>query len=263
MVPSRRPDDVQPVLVELETRRQQIRDGLMQAGDEHSADTGFTHRAARVIMSSVRSRVSAAILAGGRARRLGGVDKAALLLGGARIIDRQLAILTAVVRRRPDRRERCGALCGLPASRIPDLVPGAGALGGIYTALAARGTTWSWCSPATCRSSPRAARTARRGRRRRALTRWCPRSARGLEPLCAVYRQRCAPALRGRGSIAARCRSRHGWTGCGCARSVPWRSNRTIRLGRLFANVNTPHDHARARGWVEGNEKPPRRSYHG
>jgi hypothetical protein len=24
----------------------------------------------------------------------------------------------------------------------------------------------------------------------------------------------------------------------------------------LFENVNTPHDHARARGWVELNEKP-------
>jgi hypothetical protein len=24
----------------------------------------------------------------------------------------------------------------------------------------------------------------------------------------------------------------------------------------MFENVNTPHDHARARGWVELNEKP-------
>jgi hypothetical protein len=24
----------------------------------------------------------------------------------------------------------------------------------------------------------------------------------------------------------------------------------------LFENVNTPHDHERARGWVELNEKP-------
>ena len=26
--------------------------------------------------------------------------------------------------------------------------------------------------------------------------------------------------------------------------------------GSLFENVTTPHDHARARGWVELNEKP-------
>jgi hypothetical protein len=26
--------------------------------------------------------------------------------------------------------------------------------------------------------------------------------------------------------------------------------------GSLFENVNTPHDHARAQGWVELNEKP-------
>ena len=26
--------------------------------------------------------------------------------------------------------------------------------------------------------------------------------------------------------------------------------------GSLFENVNTPHDHERARGWVELNEKP-------
>ena len=34
---------VQPVLVETETRRQNVRDGLMQTGDEHATDAGFSH----------------------------------------------------------------------------------------------------------------------------------------------------------------------------------------------------------------------------
>ena len=52
-----------------------------------------------MVQSSVDSDVafvSAAILAGGAARRLGGADKSALVVGGARIIARQLAVLASV-----------------------------------------------------------------------------------------------------------------------------------------------------------------------
>src|SRR5258705_4812987 len=49
-----------------------------------------------MVQSSVGFGVSAAILAGGRARRFGGADKASLPIGRARIIDRQLAALSAV-----------------------------------------------------------------------------------------------------------------------------------------------------------------------
>jgi molybdopterin-guanine dinucleotide biosynthesis protein A len=40
-------------------------------------------------------RVAAAIIAGGRARRLGGIDKGSLRIGGQTILERQLAVLRA------------------------------------------------------------------------------------------------------------------------------------------------------------------------
>jgi molybdopterin-guanine dinucleotide biosynthesis protein A len=207
-------------------------------------------------MSSVRSRVSAAILAGGRAERLGGADKAALMIGGSRIIDRQLAVLTAmagevlIVANDPHRY----AAFQIPV--IPDVVPGAGALGGVYTALqAAHGdlvVVLACDLPFVTREL---------------LDRLIaemmpdddvvmPRSERGLEPLCAVYRTRAAPVLRARIDRGA------------LQMSALTRELRVHELGpeavaaydlegRLFVNVNTPHDYVRARTWVEGNSEPP------
>ena len=117
------PGDVQPVLVELEPRRQQIGDRLMQARDEHAADSGFTHDFAAWYTSSVGLGVSAAILAGGRARRLGGADKASLPVGGARIIDRQLAALSAVADDVRIVANDRGRYAGLGVRVIADAVP--------------------------------------------------------------------------------------------------------------------------------------------
>jgi molybdopterin-guanine dinucleotide biosynthesis protein A len=207
-------------------------------------------------MSSVRSGVSAAILAGGRARRLGGLDKAALLLGGTRIIDRQLAILrtlsedVTIVANDPIRY----AALQLPV--VPDLVPGAGALGGVYTALdAARHdlvVVLACDLPfVTADLLDRLITEADD-----TVDAVVPRSRRGLEPLCALYRKRCAPVLRERIETGAlqllalpdvlRVRE------VGPAALAPYDAT-----GRLFANVNTPHDYARARAWVEGNQEPP------
>ena len=79
--------------------------------------------------------LAAAILAGGRARRLGGADKGALDVGGLRILDRQLEVLRRVASTvfivGPESevwRER-----GVRA--VPDEIAGAGSLGGIYSAI--------------------------------------------------------------------------------------------------------------------------------
>src|SRR3970040_2689113 len=77
----------------------------------------------------------AAILAGGQARRLDGRDKGALPVAGVRVIDRQLEALRPLTSRivivggPPD---RYGDV-GVPV--VPDLLPDAGPLGGLYTAL--------------------------------------------------------------------------------------------------------------------------------
>lgn len=79
--------------------------------------------------------MTAAILAGGRGRRLGGVDKSALIIGTHSILDRQLRALAGltqhilIVADDPSRFRRAAVRV------VQDRVPGAGALGGLYTAL--------------------------------------------------------------------------------------------------------------------------------
>jgi len=78
----------------------------------------------------------AAILAGGRARRFGGIDKSSLVVDGQTILDRQMAMLQTVDVIREI------MIVGATAShrsarRIVDRVSGCGPLGGIHAALTA------------------------------------------------------------------------------------------------------------------------------
>lgn len=204
--------------------------------------------------------MSAAILAGGLARRFGGADKAALVVGRARIIDRQLEALSAVaddIRIVANDRAR---YAGLPVPVIADAIAGAGALGGLYSALLdARhervlilACDLPFVTAALLRrlvAESGGPETIDAG-----IDAVVPRSGRGLEPLCALYNRRCAAAARAR---IARADLRVG----GLLADL-----RVVELGpealapydegSLFENINTPHDHARARGWVELNEKP-------
>ena len=209
-----------------------------------------------MVQSSVGLSVSAAILAGGRARRLGGADKARLAIGGARIIDRQLAALAAVaddIRIVANDRER---YAGLGLRVIADVVPEAGPLGGLYSALLDAthdrmlilACDLPFVTPALLQRLVEESGTGEE------IDAVVPRSARGLEPLCALYWTRAAAAARVRidrgdlqvAGLLADLRVRE----LGREALAPYDG------GSLFENVNTPHDHARARGWVELNEKP-------
>ena len=83
-----------------------------------------------------------AILAGGHARRLGGLNKAGLILqpGGASVLDRQLARLRRVVDRTIIIANDAERFSGAGVPVIPDMVPDGGALGALYTAVHAGGT---------------------------------------------------------------------------------------------------------------------------
>jgi len=92
-------------------------------------------------MSSSRcspADVSALILAGGKATRLGGVDKRELLVEGRTIFDRQCEVL------RPRVAEiLVSSPRAVPGFRtVADAVPGAGPLAGIAAGLAAALTPW-------------------------------------------------------------------------------------------------------------------------
>ena len=188
-----------------------------------------------------------AILAGGRARRLGGLNKAGLTLhlGGASVLDRQLAQLRRVVDRIiiiANDAERFSD-AGVPV--IPDKVPGGGALGALYTAVhEGSDSTLVVACDMPFLSEPLLAHLVSVGG---AFDIAIPRTSRGYEPLCATYSRRSAGALRRlledkrfRLSDVARIPGLN-------VREVG--RNELERFGPdevLFFNLNTPDDHARA-----------------
>lgn len=85
-----------------------------------------------------RDEVTALVLAGGRATRLGGVDKRELVVDGATIFTRQCAVLAPRVRE-----IIVSTPHAVPGHRtVIDVVAGAGPLAGIAAGLAAATTPW-------------------------------------------------------------------------------------------------------------------------
>lgn len=138
--------------------------------------------------------LDAVILAGGQARRLGGRDKSALAIGGRRLLDRQLAALGPVATRvtivggPPER----FAGCGVPV--VPDLVAGAGPLGGVYTALA-QATTARVLILACDLPFVTAPFLEYLGSAGHECDVTLPRNAHGLHPLCAAWARATRPVI--------------------------------------------------------------------
>jgi len=187
---------------------------------------------------------TAAIVAGGAASRLGGRDKSLLPLGNRSFLDGLLAELRPLTDRilvvANDRaRFRHAAV---PV--VPDLIAGAGALGGIYTALSA--ATTDLVLVVAC-DLPFLT-----GRFLEHLTGAAPgfdltipRSADGLQPMCAVYSRACLAPIRAR-IVTATLRVQD------LAADVRTRELGPEELaafdpdGVLFFNVNTQADYQRA-----------------
>ncbi|MFO7693025.1 MAG: molybdenum cofactor guanylyltransferase [Vicinamibacterales bacterium] len=139
---------------------------------------------------------TAAILAGGRARRLGGRDKSRLVIGGRTILERQLDVLRRLVSRivivanEPER----FAGAGVPV--LADALPGSGGLGGIYTAIAgAPGAVLVLACDMPFVTAPFLARVIDAGRDADVAI---PRGHDGYQPLCANYAPACAGPIRAR-----------------------------------------------------------------
>ena len=188
-----------------------------------------------------------AILAGGHARRLGGLNKAGLILqpGGASVLDRQLTRLRRVVDRTIIIANDAERFSGTGVPVIPDVVPGHGALGGLYTAVHA-GTEWTLVVACDMPfvSEPLLAHLVSVGKSSDIAI---PRTARGYEPLCATYSRRSAVELR---RLIEEKRFR-----LSDVARIPGLTIREVgsdeleRFGPedvLFFNLNTPEDHARA-----------------
>jgi len=194
---------------------------------------------------------AAAILAGGRARRLGGIAKPLVELGGWRIIDRQLAVLRplfgaiAIVTNDP------APYGGLDIEIVADRMgPGLGPLAGLDAALA-----WlpAEANALVCVAgdmpflAPPLVQHLRDAAGSPALV---PRLARGPEPLCARYDRTLAPLVGA--MLAAGERAMHVFV----ERAAPvFLDEDALRAFdpelRTFMNVNDPSelDAARAAAW--------------
>ncbi|MBI5441055.1 MAG: molybdenum cofactor guanylyltransferase [Deltaproteobacteria bacterium] len=188
-----------------------------------------------------------AILAGGKARRMG-VDKLTLPLAGVPLLERTWSRVAPVS-------ERVIAVGGPPllASRsvetIPDLYPGADSMGGLATALAhaaATGGPGAWALCVAC-DLPllEPALLAYLGTLQTGWDAVVPRTPAGWEPLCAVYRATCLPALEEeirRGNL----RIRDLFALVRTREVGPEELRRFDADLRSFLNVNRPADLARA-----------------
>ena len=191
-----------------------------------------------------------ALVAGGRANRLGGVPKGLLRLGGEPIVGRTL---------RTFRRIFASAVVvandGAPyepfgAPVVPDLVAGKGAPGGLHAALSSIRTDWVFtaaCDMPFLAPGPIAWLAARREGVRAVAVLWRGR----LEPLHAFWARSCLPFVdrmvrEGDPSMWAIATA----VGARLVSEDEWRE--VDPQGRAFANANTPEEAAQL-----GLEMPP------
>ncbi len=186
---------------------------------------------------------TAAILAGGRASRFGGQDKCRLIVEGRSIIIRQLEILqrvagdVIVIGASPNR----FADLGLPTHA--DRLPGAGAIGGVYTALEAAAGEFVLVVACDMPFLDAALLARLRALAATADGAWVS-AARGVEPLLACYRRSARGRIRqqieaGRLQLADLGSVLH---------MAEIRDAELATFGspeRLLANVNSPAEYAR------------------
>jgi molybdopterin-guanine dinucleotide biosynthesis protein A len=187
---------------------------------------------------------TAAILAGGTGRRLGGVDKSALRIGGTTILDRQLAVVRTatphvlIVTSDEHRYRESGVRI------VRDRIAGAGAMGGLYTALLEAPTEQLVVIACDMPflTAPFLSRLAALGDGADAVL---PRDAAGLHPLCGAWRRAVAPHLRAR-IDQGRLRILDALDGLVVREMDRGEVAAFDSDGRLLLNVNTPDDYARA-----------------
>ena len=183
---------------------------------------------------------SAAILAGGQARRFGGRDKGALIVEGRAIRDRQMDVLTKLT---TDIMIVGGQISPTPpwARLVADRVPDCGPLGGLHAALEeAKGdATLVVACDMPYLSVPFLEYLLMLTRDADAIV---PYTARGYHPLCAAYTPACRVA------VSARLAS-------GKLKMIDFLEDVRVRKvstdeingfgdhGRMLANVNTPAEY--------------------
>jgi molybdopterin-guanine dinucleotide biosynthesis protein A len=184
-----------------------------------------------------------ALLAGGRATRMGGLAKGLLRIEGEPIAARTLRLFGTLFERSLVVANDPAPYAALGAEIVPDALPGKGAPGGLHAALAAARTGWTFtagCDMPLLAAAPIAFLASRRDGAAAVVVRWGGR----LEPLHALWSRACLPVLEallraGDPSLQELARA----VGARVVEEDEWR---TIDPdGRAFENANSPGDAAR------------------
>jgi molybdopterin-guanine dinucleotide biosynthesis protein A len=192
-----------------------------------------------------KARIATFILAGGGSSRMGmdkgllEIDEAPLIVRTVRLLDAVAGVATVVGR--PETYQQLGL------HAIGDDWPGCGPLGGIATALRASDAEWNLI--VAC-DLPYLTRQwleflARRARES-AADAVVPLNERGAEPLCAMYRKSCEPAIRGALEQGTR-KVTDGLTRVRVEYLEPAEWKCFDSDGLLFKNMNTPADYEEAK----------------
>jgi molybdopterin-guanine dinucleotide biosynthesis protein A len=198
--------------------------------------------------------LSIVIQAGGESTRMG-QDKALAPFLGAPLIQRVAERLAGLGGELLVTTNHPEAYTFLPARLAPDLLPGRGALGGLYTALSAASqplVAVVACDMPFVSASLLSALQDRLLESRGDLA--IPRSPEGLEPFHAVYRREsCLPLVKA--SLEAGLRRVDSWfAGAQIEYFMPEEVGRYDPCGIAFFNVNTPADLQRAEQIARENE---------
>jgi molybdopterin-guanine dinucleotide biosynthesis protein A len=193
---------------------------------------------------------SAAILAGGRARRFAGRDKSRLIVEGDSIIHRQVEVLHRVAKTVFIISSNAERFADLSLPVFPDAVTGAGAIGGIYTALEV--STHEHVLVVACDLPFLDAALLFRlvELTADADAAWV-RSDRGPEPMLACYRRAAARAIR-REIDAGRLKASDLGSALRVAELPVSELARFGEPSRLLANINTSDDYERITGSGKG-----------
>lgn len=189
-----------------------------------------------------------ALIAGGRATRMGGVAKGLLRVEGEPIAARTLSLFHALFADALVVANDPAPYASLGATIVPDVLPGKGAPGGLHAALSSARTEWVFaagCDMPFLAEAPIAFLAARRAGADAVIVRF----AGHLQPLHAFWSRRClAPLERllregnpAFADVAAAVKTR-------VVEEDEWRA--IDPAGRAFENANTPADAARL-GLVE------------
>jgi molybdopterin-guanine dinucleotide biosynthesis protein A len=184
-----------------------------------------------------------ALLAGGRAVRMGGIPKGLLRVGGEPIAARSLRLLRDLFAEAIVVANDPAPYAPLGARVVADVFPGKGAPGGLHAALSAARTAWVFaaaCDLPFLERGPIVALAALRGAHDAVVVR---RGA-GLEPLHAFWSRACLPALEA--MLHAGDPSLQDLAGAVRTRVVDEEAWRAMDPGgRALENANTPEDAVR------------------